>query len=129
MLTLPATKPPANADWQDEKASLESKARAYLDINCGFCHKPDGVANMSGLFLDASNKHELSLGIRKKVLAAPMASGGLMHDIEPGHPEKSALVYRMNATLLGVAMPQVGKLQVHKEGVARISEWIRSMEQ
>lgn len=127
MMTKPSANPPANGAWHDANASLEQKARAYLDINCGFCHKPEGVANISGLFLHAANNEELSLGIHKKAVAPAMATGGLLYDIEPGHPEQSVLLYRMAATHAGAAMPQVGRTQIHQEGVALISKWIKSM--
>lgn len=127
MMELPEGNHPANAVWKDANASLESKARAYLDINCGFCHKPDGVANTSGLFLHAANTNSTSLGINKTPVAAGRGSGGLQHDIVPGHPEKSILVYRMNSTDPGIAMPEIGRVQIHKEGVALISDWIKQM--
>ena len=40
---------PRNADWRDAAhASLEDRARAYLDVNCGHCHSPTGPAITSG---------------------------------------------------------------------------------
>ena len=36
---------PHAADWRDSaRASLDARARAYLDINCGHCHSPKPVA-------------------------------------------------------------------------------------
>jgi uncharacterized repeat protein (TIGR03806 family) len=127
MIDLPATAIPANAIWGDESASLERRARAYLDINCGFCHKPNGAGNNSGLFLQASTTDPTALGIGKTPVAAGRGSGNLQYDIVPGHPEKSILVYRMQSTDPGIAMPEIGRLQLHKEGIALVSEWIRQM--
>ena len=127
MIDLPAGELPANALWGDANASVESRARAYLDINCGFCHKPNGAANTSGLFLHAASSNPAALGIMKTPVAAGRGSGNLQYDIVPGQPEKSIIVYRMHSTDPGIAMPEIGRLQLHKEGVALVSEWIRQM--
>lgn len=127
MIDLPTGTIPANAVWQDKKASLEAKARAYLDINCGFCHSAKGPANTSGLFLDIHNKDSRALGINKPPIAAGRGSGDLAYDIVPGNPSKSILVYRMTSNDPGIAMPEIGRENIHKEGVALISEWIKSL--
>jgi uncharacterized repeat protein (TIGR03806 family) len=127
MIDLPNSAVPANANWQDKKFSLEERARAYLDINCGFCHNEKGPANTSGLFLDIHNNSPIALGINKTPVAAGRGSGDMQFDIVPGNPTKSILIYRMTSNDPGIAMPEIGREQVHKEGVALISEWIRKM--
>lgn len=127
MIEIPAAGMPANAMWNDPSASVESRARAYLDINCGFCHRPGGAASTSGLWLHAANQDATALGIMKTPVAAGRGSGNLQYDIVPGHPDKSILLYRMQSTDPGIAMPEIGRLQLHKEGIALVSEWIRQM--
>jgi uncharacterized repeat protein (TIGR03806 family) len=127
LIDLPAGSIPANAIWQDKKASVESRARAYLDINCGFCHQSKGPANTSGLFLDIHNKNLTTLGINKSPVAAGRGTGNLSYDIVPGNPSKSILIYRMTSTDPGIAMPEIGRENIHKEGIALISEWIKSL--
>jgi uncharacterized repeat protein (TIGR03806 family) len=127
MIDLPEGKISSNANWSDKKASAESKARAYLDVNCGFCHSAKGPANTSGLFLDIYNNNPTSLGVNKTPVAAGRGSGGLQFDIVPGNPSKSILIYRMTSTDPGISMPEIGREQIHKEGVAVISEWIKGM--
>ena len=127
LIDLPSGTIPANAIWQDKKTSIESRARAYLDINCGFCHQAHGPANTSGLFLDIHNNNSTALGINKSPVAAGRGSGNLSFDIVPGSPSKSILIYRMTSTDPGIAMPEIGRENIHKEGVALISEWIRSL--
>jgi uncharacterized repeat protein (TIGR03806 family) len=120
---------PANSNWEDaQSASTDSRARSYLDINCGHCHKPSGAANTSGLFLDI-NSSGTALGILKTPVAAGRGSGNLSYDIVPGHPDKSILLYRMNTTDPGIAMPEIGREQIHREGLDLIREWIRDMKQ
>lgn len=118
---------PSNALWQNENESLEKKARSYLDINCGNCHNPKGPANTSGFFLDIRETNRTALGIYKTPVAAGQGSGGFKYDILPGKPEQSILVYRMKTNDPGKAMPELGREQLHKEGIELISQWIRQM--
>ena len=128
MIDLPSTTMPANASWSKEQSgTLIQRARAYLDINCGHCHNKSGPANTSGLFLDMHETNKTALGILKTPIAAGRGSGNLSHDIEPGLPSKSILIYRMNTTDPGLAMPEIGREQIHKEGIALISQWIKEM--
>ncbi len=128
MIELPSSTIPANAVWNNEQSgTVEQRARAYLDINCGHCHNQNGPANTSGLFLDIHETNTTTLGIMKTPVAAGRGSGNLKYDIEPGKPEKSILIYRMNTTDPGFAMPEIGREQVHKEGVALISRWIKEL--
>ena len=128
MLDLPTGHSiPANVNWQNKKAGTEARARAYLDINCGFCHSRKGPANKSGLFLDIYTPHSTALGILKPPVAAGRGSGNLEYDIVPGQPNKSILLYRMTSTDPGISMPEIGREQVHKEAVALLSEWIKNM--
>ena len=39
-------------DWTDHNQSLDRRARSYLDINCGHCHRESGNAASSGLYLN-----------------------------------------------------------------------------
>lgn len=128
MIDIPSTTIPANANWKDETSgTLEQRARAYLDINCGHCHNKAGAANTSGLFLDIHETNPTSLGILKTPVAAGRGAGKLTYDIVPGSPNKSILVYRMNTTDQGFAMPEIGRALVHQEGVELVSRWIKQL--
>ncbi len=128
MIQLPSATIPANAVWNNEQSgTVEQRARAYLDINCGHCHTKSGPGNTSGLFLDIHETNQTALGILKTPIAAGRGAGNLTYDIVPGSPNKSILVYRMNTTDPGFAMPEVGRVTIHKEGVALISKWIKEM--
>jgi uncharacterized repeat protein (TIGR03806 family) len=126
--SLPATAIPANAVWNNEQTgTTEQRARAYLDMNCGHCHNANGPASSSGLFLDIHEKDLTKLGVNKTPVAAGRASGNMLYDIHPGKPNQSILIYRMLSKDPGIAMPEVGREQVHKEGVALIRKWIKEM--
>ncbi len=114
-------------DYADTHASLDSRARAYLDINCAHCHTRDGPASNSGLFLGFEETGKVSLGIGKRPVAAGRGSGGREFAIAPGDADASIFTYRMDSTDPGIAMPELGRSIVHDEGVALIREWITAM--
>ena len=117
---------PKLAVWNDETTgTLNERARAYLDANCGHCHSRSGPANTSGLYLDIFEKNPAHLGVNKAPVAAGRGTGDLQYDITPGYPHKSILVFRMNTTDPAIAMPEIGREQIHAEGVKLIEEWIR----
>ncbi|MCS6974437.1 MAG: hypothetical protein NZM13_08125 [Cyclobacteriaceae bacterium] len=123
----PLPEVPRLADYEDTSAPLDSRARAWLEVNCAHCHRPDGPAKNSGLHLTADVTKPFELGIGKPPVAAGRGSGGLHYDIVPGHPEKSILYYRITSTDPGIMMPELGKKLVHEEGVQLIRDWIASL--
>ena len=125
---LPATGDiPSAAVWDDDAASLEDRARAYLDINCAHCHNSEGPADTSGLLLEADTEVGTALGVCKSPIAAGSGTGGRLVGIAPGEPDESIFVYRMQSTDPGEMMPELGRSLAHAEGVALISEWIESL--
>jgi uncharacterized repeat protein (TIGR03806 family) len=117
---------PKLAIWDDASSgSLNARARAYLDANCSHCHSKDGPANTSGLFLDIFENNNTQLGVLKTPVAAGRGASNLTFDIVPGKPDQSILIFRMKSTDPGIAMPEIGREQIHDEGVALIEEWIR----
>lgn len=115
-------------DWEDSKGStLENRAKSYLEVNCAHCHRKEGPANTSGLYLLVSDKNPESWGVMKSPVAAGRASGENLYDIVPGHPEQSILPYRMNSADPEIMMPELGRRLIHKEAVELISAWIKEM--
>lgn len=113
--------------WDDSSAPVAERARAYLDVNCGHCHNRAGAASNSGLYLTWEEADPVARGIGKTPVAAGRGSGGLEVAIAPGEPDKSFLLYRMQSTEPGVAMPELGRSMAHKEGVALVREYIAKM--
>lgn len=73
---------PRNARWDDpDDADLEGRARAYLDVNCGHCHRPRGAANTSGLLLHAQETDRVRLGTCKIPIATGRGSGDALFDL------------------------------------------------
>lgn len=114
------------ADWQNIKESLDDRARAYLDVNCGHCHMPGGSADTTGLYLTVNEKDIRKLGVNKPPVAAGRASGNLMYSIVPGKPDKSILLYRMKSQDPGIMMPESGRALAHSEGIRLIESWIKN---
>ena len=115
---------PRDANWEDTRATLDARARAYLDINCGHCHNANGAANTTGLTLDVGTPEDRHLGICKPPTAAGQGTGDHFFDIVPGQPDESILPYRLSSKEPGVMMPELGRSTVHREGVALIKAWI-----
>ncbi len=121
---------PRAANWADAgTGSVEKRARAYLDVNCAHCHNPAGPGNTSGLDLRAEVGDPLRLGVCKVPVAAGHGAGDLRFGIAPGAPDQSILMRRMLSTEPKVIMPELGRVLVHREGVALIREWIASLEE
>ncbi|MGB3501808.1 MAG: SO2930 family diheme c-type cytochrome [Mesorhizobium sp.] len=118
---------PSVPDWRDENAPLELRARAWLDVNCSHCHRPGGPASNSGLYLGYNETDRVALGIGKRPVAAGWASGGLSFDIEPGKPEKSIMIHRIESDRPGTMMPELGRTVVDAKAVVLLKQWIATM--
>lgn len=112
-----AGEPPASA-------SVEDRARSYLQANCAFCHRPG--ADFPDL--------DLRLGVAladMHVCGTTPAKGDVgvtdAKNLTPGKPEQSVLWLRMNATPGNGRMPQIGTQRVDEAGVKLIGDWIRSI--
>ncbi len=124
----PAEAPRAAVFSDPNSGTLEQRARAYLDVNCGNCHNPSGFAHTTGLYLNIQESDPAQLGVCKSPVAAGKGSGGFSFDIDPGHADQSILTFRMRSTEPGIAMPELGRQTVDDEAVAVISEWIDSLQ-
>ncbi len=78
-------------------------------MNCAHCHNPDGPAHTSGLDLRWNATPAIAWGVGKRPIAAGRGSAGMEFAIEPGHPERSFLLYRMESLDPGVMMPELGR--------------------
>ncbi|MDX2169062.1 MAG: SO2930 family diheme c-type cytochrome [Deltaproteobacteria bacterium] len=124
----PANAPRLPVFDDPNSGTVEERSRGYLDANCGHCHNPTGLARTSGLYLNIEEMEPARYGVCKPPVAAGQGSGGRRYDILPGDPDGSILVYRMESTAPGVAMPELGRQTVHAEAVALMREWISAME-
>ena len=119
---------PKLANWSDSvNYTVNERARAYLEVNCGHCHNPKGPAYTSGLHLNLENTDPQHLGICKSPIAAGKGTGNRLCDIIPGYPDKSIMIFRISSVEPGIKMPELGRSLVHKEGLDLITKWIAEM--
>lgn len=120
--------PPKLAVWNDPATGdASTRARAYLDANCSYCHSPVGEARTTGLFLSIGETDPVRLGRCKQPVAAGRAASNLSFDLVPGKPDESILLSRMLAVEPSIAMPELGRSLVHTEAVALVRDWIAAM--
>jgi len=117
---------PKTALFDDIDASLEAKARTYLDINCAHCHNAGGPANNTSLFLNYEEISDWNLGKCKPPIAAGGGSGGLKYAVVPGSSEESIMIYRLNSLELDVSMPELGRSVIHEEGLQLLTDWVEN---
>ena len=131
--------PPQFARFDDTNADLNSRARAYLESNCAYCHNPVGQAGViSALYLNIDQPCDINFGIDKIPNSAgtagritiPTERGSkevlINKDIDLGNPAGSLLYNRINTTGQGV-MPPIGRSIIHEEGADLIRDWIKSL--
>jgi len=109
----------------DNTATVEQRARAYLDVNCSVCHQPGGTAPTSLDF-------RVSTGIDglNAVNTVPQAGTFDLTDakiIAPGSKERSVLWHRMNS-LGSERMPPLSSHVVDEAAVKVIGDWIDAMQ-
>lgn len=126
-LPTPMTAIDAVPDWRDESADINGRARAWLDVNCAHCHRREGPASNSGLYLTWDEAIGLALGVHKRPVAAGRGSGGRLFDIAPGDPDGSILNFRVESTEPGIMMPELGRAREDAAAAALLREWVSSL--
>lgn len=123
----PATAAPWVLDWRESGGPIDARARAWLDVNCAHCHRREGPASNSGLFLTYAETDPVALGINKRPVAAGKGTGGRAFDIVPGDPDGSILLYRVESVEPGIMMPELGRHLADPGAVALLREWIAGL--
>ncbi len=125
-LPEPPEKLPRLANYEDERASLDQRTRAYLHANCAHCHMKWGGGNAEFQLLATLGLDQLGIvGTQPAHGNFGIADGRLL---VPGHPERSLIHHRMKAARLEDGrMPRVGSLVVDEKGARLIEEWIRRL--
>lgn len=112
-------------------SATERSALGYLHGNCGHCHNPIGPLRNLGLFLRQALGGEspaLSSAVGQPLhKPAPGQSADATLRIEPGRPERSALLERAGSRSPALQMPPLGTEKVDEAAVARLRRWIAEM--
>jgi uncharacterized repeat protein (TIGR03806 family) len=111
----------------DIDESLDTRARTWLHVNCGYCHRPNGRGARSAMDL----RFDVPMSETHTCDVAPEFGDLLGEDsrlIRPGRPEASVLLHRVSVTG-DDAMPPLGRARVDLTGVALLTEWIAAMDE
>ena len=113
-------------NWEDETLSLNSRARAYLDINCAHCHSEESHCAYRPIrFNFDATSNPTNFGAC--VVPDDNFDSQLTHIVEPRDTRKSVLFYRLNETEESIRMPLLGRTLRHIEGLQLVEAWINSL--
>ena len=114
---------PKSVDINDESASLELRVRSYIDANCSFCHRPNGVnANFDTRFNTSLAGTNLINGELQGSYGVPGAAV-----IKPRDVAKSIFHTRDNSVGED-RMPPIAKNLVDEDYIQVLTDWINSMD-
>lgn len=108
-------------------APLAERARSYLHSNCSHCHRLGGGAGKSGLVFLQWEQEPAKYGVCKVPAAAGPGTGGHSYDINPGRPDESIVIFRMNSLDPEIKMPELPNRVIDTRGVQLIHDWIAAM--
>jgi uncharacterized repeat protein (TIGR03806 family) len=118
-----ATRFAAHPRPDDASASVDAKARAYLDVNCAICHHPGGPAPGS---MDLRVTTSLAdAGMLRVNAEQPVAGAGELR-IDPGNHAASSLWLRTTARDQR-RMPPLASNVIDEGGAALLEAWIDSL--
>lgn len=109
---------------------VESRTRAWLEVNCHHCHNPRGFAQNTGYYLDVFRQVDTSYGICKGPTATGAeGSGGRSVDVHPGRADLSILEFRISpaADTPAARMPPLARSVVDEEAHDLIIQWINDV--
>ena len=109
--------------YDDNAASVDTRARGYLHSNCSYCHRPGGPGVGPEDFRYQLSGDEIGASDVTPWLGSLGVPGAKL--LVRGHPELSVLALRMQRTNF-FRMPPLGTSIVDDQGVALINAWIES---
>jgi hypothetical protein len=117
----------------DGATPVERAALGYLHGNCGHCHNGEGPLKNIGLYLrhvagaEGLPAIETIVGHPVRKPAPGQTSDALLR-VEPGRPDRSALLQRISSRYAALQMPPLGTEVVDGEAVALMRRWISDLE-
>lgn len=104
-------------------ASIDTADRLsmYLNVNCSYCHRPNG--QFAGLDLRFNRPLESLVDLETKSNSSPEGSVVIM----AGHPDSSQMWLRTNATT-DALMPPLGRKLVDEDFVDMLGAWIEGLD-
>jgi mono/diheme cytochrome c family protein len=111
------------APFVSGSATLEQRARSYMQANCAICHRPGGALMDVDLRYTTPFKNT---NLCNMDIVRGTGEGLPTKRLVPGSPSASALSYRMH-DLGPNRMPKVGSSVVDKEGSKLVDDWITAL--
>lgn len=109
-------------------ADIESRVRAYLEVNCQHCHNDKGAASNTGYYLDHFRDVDASYGVCKKPTATGGGSCGRQHVLVPGSADSSIVACRVaSENDPQRMMPPIARSVAHTEASALLNQWINTV--
>ncbi|WP_299113344.1 PQQ-dependent sugar dehydrogenase [uncultured Winogradskyella sp.] len=115
-----------NKSLQDSNASLDEKARSYLDLNCAYCHRRDNSIR-TNYDLRVYNTLEATELLTSGILT-PLGIDPNEEIVFPGDASKSILYHRINSVDVSVMMPPISKTIIDQPAVDLIEQWINQLD-
>ena len=113
---------PSAPTYADVTAPLQDRARAWLDSNCAYCHRPGEVnAGFDARFTTPFDQQDFLWTAVREDLGRP---GTVV--IYPGDPVLSA-AWQRSAAVGAIAMPPLAKALPEQPAVALLAEWIERL--
>lgn len=94
-------------NWEDTTLPLETRARAYMDINCAHCHIPGGTC---------ADESTLNLALETALEDSNIVEQSVLID------------YRVSFYFDGISMPFIGTTMRHTEGLDLIQEYMSTLD-
>ena len=109
----------------DPNASLDEKARSYLDLNCAYCHRP-GTGNRG----DFDLRLNLDITQTRLLTASVYLPLGIPGEkiVKAGDANTSVLYHRMNSIAPAIRMPLIAKNKLDVTAVQLINDWINQLD-
>lgn len=123
---------PSRAPVIEARSESERLVLGYLHGNCGQCHNSRASLANLGMFLRQEQLLQpgsvvATLVERPVKKSAPGQSADAIYRIDPGHPERSALLQRLSSRYPALQMPPLGTALVDDEAVALVTRWITEL--
>lgn len=111
------------ARLEDESVDLHYRIRSYLDVNCSYCHQPDGAGRgaWDGRLKSSFPETGLAHGA---ILDALDDNGNRL--VVPGDSFHSVMLQRITS-LNDIRMPPLGSSQQDVQAIKQMSRWIHSL--
>lgn len=111
---------PVHPALDDESASVESRVRSYLEVNCSQCHQPDGPSRSPW-----TAKRSVPLALAR-IVGEPAVhqidNGGIK--IIDSNRLHTSILYRRIAEFGPLHMPPLGTFVTNTQAVSLIARWV-----